>query len=66
MGSVLVRFGNFLEGNSFFQVVELEEEAAALFDRVSAAEDKAGAAEARAHSLAHKLEAALASLQAIL
>ena len=48
------------------QVVELEEEATALFDRVSAAEDEAGAAEARAHSLAHKLEAAQASLQAIL
>lgn len=39
-------------------MAELEEEAQALFDRVSAAEDEAGAAEARAHSLAQKLEAA--------
>lgn len=45
-------------------MAELEEEATALFDKVSAAEEEAGAAEARAHALAEQLKAAQASLQA--
>jgi hypothetical protein len=45
-------------------VAELEEEATALFDKVSAAEEEAGAAEARVHALAEQLKAAQASLQA--
>ncbi len=44
-------------------MAELEEEASALFDKVSAAEEEAGVAEARAHSLADQLNAAQAALQ---
>jgi len=43
-------------------VAELEEEAASLFQKVSAAEKEVCAAEVRAHALADELEAAQASL----
>ena len=46
------------------QVAELEAEAAALFDRISAAEEEAGAAEAGAHATQQQLQEAHTQLQA--